>query len=608
MLDRVRWRIAVPYVVLVLVVNVGLAIFLTQQIRTAQLENLREQLLSEAQVVARDIGPILAVTDPDNADRLRVALAGQAEAWSALLDARVTIIAPNGAVIAESDQDPAQMENHLDRPEVQEALRAGQGSSIRFSDTLDAQMLYMAIPLPAAQTEAGEAQAIVRLALPLNQVEATINEMRGLVITAAFVAALATALVAIVVAERTARAIGRLTAAARRMATGDLDARLHHIAPGEIGELTVAFNEMADQLRERVTDLAAERGRLAAVLENMADGVLITDRGGLVQLINPAAARLLDVDPDESIGRSFAEVARHHKLIELWQQGCLEGGEQGGVVDLVQQGLFLQMVVTPLQQVEYLGCLIILQDLTRMRRLEVTRRDFVSNISHELRTPLASLKALVETLHDSALDDPPVARRFLARIDEEIDALTQMVQELLELSRIESGKVPLRLAPTAVAEAVLPAVERLQPQAERHELTVAVDLPGGLPPILADAGRIHQVVGNLVHNAIKFTPDGGWIKLSATLDDSEQMVVISVRDNGVGIPTAELGRIFERFYKADRARSGGGTGLGLAISRHLIQAHGGHIWAESKEGKGSSFYFSLPIAADDENSAESRSP
>lgn len=188
------------------------------------------------------------------------------------------------------------------------------------------------------------------------------------------------------------------------------------------------------------------------------------------------------------------------------------------------------------------------------------RRDFISNISHELRTPLASLKALVETLRDSALDDPPAARRFLDRADQEVDALTQMVQEILELSRIESGKVPLRLSPTPVAD----------------------------------------VISNLVHNAVKFTPEGGKISVRAKRSDEGMSVVISVTDNGVGIPAGELDRIFERFYKADRARSGGGTGLGLAISRHLVQAQGGRIWAKSKEGKGSTFYFTLPIAGVDE--------
>ncbi len=240
--------------------------------------------------------------------------------------------------------------------------------------------------------------------------------------------------------------------------------------------------------------------------------------------------------------------------------------------------------------------MLVLQDLTQMRRLETVRRDFISNISHELRTPLASLKALVDTLRDGALDDPPAARHFINRIEVEVDALTQMVQELLELSRIESGQAPLRLRPTLVADIVLPPVERLQPQADRNELTVTVDLPADLPPVLADAERAQQVVTNLVHNAIKFTPRGGAVHVSATAVGDE--VEISVSDTGIGIAAEDLPRIFERFYKADRARASGGTGLGLAIARHVVQGHGGRIWAESQQGRGSRFAFTLLRAGD----------
>jgi two-component system phosphate regulon sensor histidine kinase PhoR len=230
------------------------------------------------------------------------------------------------------------------------------------------------------------------------------------------------------------------------------------------------------------------------------------------------------------------------------------------------------------------------------------RRDFISNISHELRTPLASLRVVIETLQDGAYDDPETAVHFLDRAASEVDVLTQMVEELLELSRIESGQVPLRLQATAVADLLLKPLDRLKPQAERAQIKLILDLPAALPKVLADPERIHQIVTNLLHNAIKFTPDGGKITLQAHKDEAENAVVISVHDTGIGIPKEDEGRIFERFYKSDRARtrSRGGTGLGLAISRHIVQVHNGRIWVKSKEHKGSSFYFTLPMATPDD--------
>ena len=232
--------------------------------------------------------------------------------------------------------------------------------------------------------------------------------------------------------------------------------------------------------------------------------------------------------------------------------------------------------------------------MTRQRQIETIRRDFISNVSHELRTPLAALKALAETLHTGALEDPPAARRFLEQMETEVDALNLMVSELLELSRIESGRVPIERKPTRPADIINPAFERLHLQAERAGLSVTVDCPPELPPVLADAARMQQVVVNLLHNAIKFTPPAGQIHLQAQLQEGS--VLFSVRDSGIGISADDLPRIFERFFKADRARATSGTGLGLAIARHLVEAHGGKIWAESEPDKGSTFYVTLPLA------------
>jgi two-component system phosphate regulon sensor histidine kinase PhoR len=294
-------------------------------------------------------------------------------------------------------------------------------------------------------------------------------------------------------------------------------------------------------------------------------------------------------------GHTLAEVLRNHQLVELLQR-CKRSGETEAItVEGGKKRTYMEALATPLGPTLPGSILLLLHDLTDLRRLETVRRDFISNISHELRTPLASLKALTETLQESAIDDPPAARRFLQRMETEVDALSLMVSELLELSRIESGRVPLQMKSTPPINLLTMAVERLRLQAERAGLTVEIDCSEkDFPHILADPIRLEQVIVNLLHNAIKFTPSGGKITTRAIHDGN--MVIFSVADTGIGIPMKDLGRIFERFYKADRSRSGGGTGLGLAISRHLVEAHGGRIWVESSEGQGSTFFFSIPTA------------
>ena len=346
---------------------------------------------------------------------------------------------------------------------------------------------------------------------------------------------------------------------------------------------------LALSLRVRTSVVDAERARLAAVLDRMTDGVLIADSSGQILFANPAIERLFDTD--QTVGRRVAEVLRQHQLVEAWQRSRETGEAQEESVELPARRRFLQLVVLPDRQTG--GSLLLVQDLTRVRRLETVRRDFISNVSHELRTPLASLKALTETLRDGALEDPKAAPRFLGRIEIEVDALTQMATELLELSRIESGQVPLQRKAVPAAALLLSAAERMHAQVERAGLVLRLDPAQDMTEVWADAPRLEQVLVNLIHNAVKFTPPGGEVVLAAQTESGS--VRFSVRDSGVGIPSDDLERIFERFYKADRARSGGGTGLGLSISRHLVEAHGGKIWAESTEGQGSTFYFTIPV-------------
>jgi two-component system phosphate regulon sensor histidine kinase PhoR len=358
----------------------------------------------------------------------------------------------------------------------------------------------------------------------------------------------------------------------------------------DIEELSNAVHNLVERLDLRFSALEAERARLAAILDRMTDGVLIVDSTGSIQMANPGATRLFG---EGLTGRSVIIALRHHQLVETWRKAQQSGEIQSESVELPSNRKFLQITAIPDQDSG--GALLMVQDLTRLRRLETVRRDFISNVSHELRTPLASLKALVETLSDGALDDPPAARRFLARMQTEVDALTQMSTELLELSRIESGQVPLQLKPTSPALLLQSAAERMKTQAERAGLDLQLECSPGLPPVPVDSSRLEQVLVNLIHNAIKFTPPGGEIRLFARQDG--KYVRFDVSDTGAGIDPDDLPRIFERFYKADRARSrsGSGTGLGLSIARHIVEAHGGKIWVESEPEKGSTFYFTIPI-------------
>jgi two-component system phosphate regulon sensor histidine kinase PhoR len=401
-------------------------------------------------------------------------------------------------------------------------------------------------------------------------------------------------LLSIFIALRVTRPLHTLTQEAKQMIQGEIPRHIPSSRGDEVGQLTQTFHILVEELHSQIQVLQSEQGKLSSVLKQMTDGVVIADANGKIILINMAAERLFQIEADRAIGVSLANVVRHHQWIELWEKCRETGMEQSGTLELPGQGIFIQGIALPLGDALPEHILMLFQDLTRIRRLETVRRDFISNISHELRTPLASLKTLVETLQTGALEDPPAARRFLYHMETEVDALAYMVSELLELARIESGQVPLKLKSVKPRKLLAKAYERLGVQAERNQLTILLDCPKNLPRVYADKPRLGQVLVNLLHNAIKFTPPGGQITLCAR--KKEDMILFSVQDSGAGIPADDLLRIFERFYKTDPARSGGGTGLGLAIARHLVEAHGGRIGVESIEGEGSTFYFEIPIA------------
>ncbi len=581
----IRWRIAVPVVLLILITMTGLGVFLSNNQRQLRLAELEERLSVDARILGdttQDLFPAAGGT----AD-----LDVFAKRWAEITGGRVTIVGNDGVVLGESLEDRTQMDNHLMRPEIIQASAEGSGSSIRFSRTVGFEMMYSAVAVTAGQDLVG----FVRVALPLQEIEAEIARLRGTILAATLLAAVVAMMMATFIAARTTLPLRNLTQAVQKLAMGEAEEQLVPPTRDEVGQLTRAFNTMVIRLQDEYRSLSAERTKLDTVLYQMTDGVLLVDENGDVQLLNLAAEKLFGIRSEQALGQSFVQVVRHHQLVELWEKALEMGEEQVAAYEFGPHQIFLQVIAIPFEVTLEGNVLLVLQDLTRLRRLETVRRDFLSNISHELRTPLASMRALVETLLEGALEDPPAARRFLGRMETEVDSLTQMVQELLELTRIESGRVPLQLEKIAPERLLQSATERLQLQAERAGLSVKVEYPAELPPVLADPQRLEQVLVNLLHNAIKFTPPGGEVRLAAEVQDDD--ILFSVADTGVGIPADDLPRIFERFYKTDRARSGGGTGLGLAIARHLVQAHGGQIWGESVEGAGSTFYFRIPSGA-----------
>lgn len=401
--------------------------------------------------------------------------------------------------------------------------------------------------------------------------------------------------VVLISAQYTDRKVRSLTELATALQTMNLQLDAPVSLPnsrGEIGQIIHAIREILARRKKQVLKLDRDRERLMTVLRYMADGVIILNRSGRVLRLNPAAERLMGVMADNALGSTFIQTARDHRIAALWEECQVQQEEVARAFELVDNR-FVQVVITPFLRGAARGYLVLIQDLTEMRRLQTVRQDFVTNVSHELRTPLASLRALAETLTDGALEDPPAARHFLQHIEVEVDAMSEVVQDLLDLSLIESGKTPLSIETIHPRALIVPAVERLQPQARRADIDLLVEVDPTLPSLKVDVTQIQRVIMNLIHNAIKFTPVGGKICVGASEQDNK--IYVTVTDTGVGVAAEDVERLFERFYKSDRARAGSGSGLGLAIAKHVIQAHSGQIWVESNEGRGSKFTFSLPV-------------
>jgi two-component system, OmpR family, phosphate regulon sensor histidine kinase PhoR len=511
---------------------------------------------------------------------------------------RVSLIAPDGRVLADSERPGsavATMDNDANRPEVRGALEGRVGSSVRRSVTLDAPLIYVALPL----TQGGRVMGVLRLAEPISAVTTSYETLRSAALAGGAVALLVALGIGIFVAGRVTRPVVEMQDVARQMSEGHFDVRAPARSPDEIGTLGRSLNVMAGRLREKIGDLEREQAKAKAVLDAMVEGVIATDGHDHIILINERARGIFGLGTARVERRPLLEVVRNVNLHDVLVAGrdAMDGGVVSREVRLPEPAdRVLQVHAVGLKfPGDERGVVVILHDITELRRLEQVRTEFVANVSHELRTPLTAIQGYLETLLDGALEEREHARKFLEIVFRHTERLGRLTDDLTDLSNIELGKVSLRLEPTSVAEIADSVVTIISPRASGGQVKVEARLPADLPEVLADRDRLSQILINLVDNAVKYTPKGGQVTVEGRVDPAG-MVEVTVRDTGVGIPKADLPRLTERFYRVDKARSRdlGGTGLGLAIVKHLVLAHGGELDIESELWKGTTVRFTLP--------------
>jgi two-component system phosphate regulon sensor histidine kinase PhoR len=544
-------------------------------------------LTAEARLMARVVEEQLAAgTSPEALDPV-------VDAASREVNARVTVVAPDGRVLADSaasGPELARVANHADRPEVQGALAGETRRAERRSETVGRELLYAAVPVQSR----GRIVGVARLSRGIEEIEETGRDLWRAGALALLLALLATGLLSALLSASLGRSVEEIMETARQYAQGNLAARIRVGRDDELGELARIINQSADQLQGRMAEIARDRGRTDAILSAMDDGVLAVDHRGTVILANPSLVKAMELK--DALGRHYLEVIRQREVGSLIEE-VLRTGERGEAeVELLQLRRVFTITVVPFpgESGTPHGAILTFNDATERRRLEDIRRDFVANASHELRTPLTSIRGFVEALEDGAIDEPPKAQRFLGKIRTHADRMAALVEDLLELSRLESGdRAPEweETLPSDVAEDVVASFAGL---ATRKDISLRLE-DRGAPAVLTDPERLRRILENLVDNSVKYTPDGGGIAITTSAGPNAS-ARIEVADNGPGIAPEHHARIFERFYRVDKARSRelGGTGLGLSIVRHLAEGMGASVSVESEPGRGARFTVVLP--------------
>ena len=579
----ITWKLVLSYLLVVLVAVGSLGLYLGHEADRDYVSALEDGLAAQAALISDELGP--ALTDPAHTAASRSTAARAAKSGGA----RVTLIAANGTVLADSEHDPATMENHASRPEVRDALTRGRGSSIRHSATLGLDMLYVAV----AERRAGVATRVVRVALPLRAVAAAERRIWVRLAIAAVAAAVLSLLISLAFSKRSLAAIRRLSQAASRLAAGDLDARVSSRGTDEIASLASTFNDMANQIRLMVRELREEKQKVETIFARMGEAIVVTDPAGRINLCNPAFERVFGVPCEQAHGLTVADATKSNPLDQAFR-AALEGAQQTAEVRvLFPAQRILEATVTGITDGQTLGAVGILHDVTQLRRLEAVRREFVVNASHELQTPITAIRAMTETLLAGGRDDPAVTERFLQDLERQANRLGALVRDLLDLASVEAGVHSHGSGMVAVSEVASNVAEQLRSLAEQRQVAVELDVPADVT-VGCDWASLSRILSNLLDNAIKYTEAGG--RAGVTASRADDVVSVTVWDTGIGIPSTDLERVFERFYRVDKGRSRalGGTGLGLSIVKHLADTLGGRVSVESELGKGSRFTVVLP--------------
>ena len=528
-------------------------------------------------------------------------------------NARLTFIGMDGTVWGDTERDGPSlqaMDNHLTRPEVQDALQLGSGIRDRYSDTTQTEFRYYAMPIyrnintQTSPNGEGTLIGICRIALPMEVVNTAINNLRQMVLLASVAGLILAILFSIFSTRIITKPIEKLTQMTQSLAAGKIDSRVPVDSKNELGQLSRNFNLMADRVEEQIDKISEEHRRLETILTNMGEGVLLVNGVSEITYANPTAISMLSL-PDAYIGKALIEINRIPEL-----QTLLQMAEQTETVAFAEIRLGnlrepeAEVTVVPVSTgQEYI---IVIHDVTKERQLERIRADFMANVSHELRTPLTTIRGYAETLLNEDTPRTKTSEQFIVKILNHTSRLTRLVSELLELSRLESGDVELKRTPCHLNTFYEPILDVFEPLLEESELVLKWEIPESLPEVNVDQQLFMQIFVNLIDNAIKYTPDGGTITVSAEFNTSEtpersnitsKEIILHVKDTGIGIPMESQPRVFERFYRVDkgRAREMGGTGLGLAIVKHIALCHNGRIWLESTLGEGSIFHVAIPL-------------